>query len=126
MLQHLLQYLNGTKHYVLEIQKDSLDLQVIGFGDANFANDIPSRRSRSGVVMQVGSTTVLCASSLQTIMADLTTAAETLALTCTAKEFINIRLLLEWLGAPQRPSTIYCDNKSTVHNTKYQSKEDTW
>ena len=126
MLQHLLQYLNGPPK-ILSITKDSLDLQVIGWGDADFGMCRSTRLSRTGIVIQIGHTTVLCKSSLQTIVADSTTAAETLALTRTAKEVLNIRLLLQWLGAPQTsPSTIYCDNAATVHNvsngTRHRTK----
>jgi hypothetical protein len=125
MLQHILQYLNGTKTHVFHITPGSVDLQVVGLGDADWGNCPNTRLSRSGVVVKVGDTAILAKSVMQTIVADSTTAAETLALTRTAKEVINIRLLLEWLGVPQQPSTIFCDNASTVHNVSTGTRHKT-
>ena len=50
-------------------------------------------------------------------MADLTVAAETIAVHSLVKEIMWLRNFLEWLGYPQQsPTSLWCDNMGAVQN----------
>jgi hypothetical protein len=114
--QELLEYLNAFRsHGLLYRQTGNLTLE--GYGDADFAGDSETRRSTSGILIRLGESAVLSFSKRQPVVADSTVSAEVIASCSLAKEIIWVRNVLAWFGyPPDGPTKIWCDNKGTVFN----------
>jgi len=67
-------------------------LKLEGFVDADLAGDVDSRKSTTGYVYTLGGTAVSWSSTLQKIIALLTTEAEYVAVSESAKEIVWLRV----------------------------------
>ena len=127
--KRVLRYLRGTSEFALRLKTSGEDLKA--FSDADWAGDRKDRKSTSGVLLQIGGSSVVWKSGKQSCTALSSTAAEHIALSETCKEVIWMRALLQEFtedeGIPSSPPTIvYEDNQITigwgndgVRNTKH-------
>lgn len=95
--KRILRYLQGTKGYSLAFKRDNSKL--IGYVDADFANDPIDRRSYTGFVFKMSGGAVSWECNKQKTVALSSTEAEYMAITEASKEAIHLRsLLLEIIG----------------------------
>lgn len=86
----LLRYLKGTSKLKLVYSGEAHSTcEVIGYCDSDFAADLDKRRSLSGYVFTLGGNVVSWKSSLQHVVALLTTKAEYISLTEVVKESMD-------------------------------------
>lgn len=108
--KRVLRYLKGTKNLCLCYSKGNTNL--IGYVDADWANDKQDRRSYTGLVFKLGGSTITWESRKQQTVALSSTEAEYLALSDGAKEGKYIKALLLELIGKNEPVVIYNDNQS--------------
>src|SRR4029450_12534750 len=101
----ILRYLRGTTDRCLCFRKGDLRLQ--GFVDADFAGEVDHKRSTTGYIFTMGTTTVSWVSQLQKIVALSTTEAEYIAVTEASKEMIWLQGLLTELGLRQVKNVLH-------------------
>lgn len=117
--KRVLHYLKGTQDYRLHLgaidQKNQGEIRLYGFSDANWGNDLDTRRSTSGYIFFISEGPISWASKRQSTVALSSTEAEYMALTQAAKEAIWLRRLLAELGfRTQEPTIIHEDNQSAI------------
>lgn len=117
-VKRILRYIKGTLDYGLlygSTNDNDTNGDLCGYADADWAGDISTRKSTSGYVFQIGSSTVSWSSKRQSVVAMSSTEAEYVALSYAAQEAIWLRTLLESMGFKQtKPMTIFEDNQSTI------------
>ena len=118
--QRVLRYLKGTRTYCLRYTKSGSTTAVLdAYGDADWANDGDSRKSRSGTLVRINGVPVHWRSFMQPIVTHSSTEAELVALDLIARETKWFRFFLHDLRALQSgPTTIYQDNQSTMKLAK--------
>eukprot|EP00253_Pinus_taeda_P016688 PITA_16688 len=95
------------------IQED--EVKLCGFTDADWAGSQTDRKSTSGGVFSIGSTTVSWYSRKQRSVALSSAEAEYMAASLAACEAIWMRKILVGLfGSHLDPTVIYCDNQSCI------------
>ena len=57
-VKHVLRYLKGTLMYGLKFYAHVEEPELFGYSDADWAGDVDTRRSTSGHVFQIGSSTI--------------------------------------------------------------------
>ena len=110
-LTKLLQYIKHTREIGLCI--DPTDLQVSAMADASLGTG-PSRKSRTGWLIRLGSAYVMSRSVWQKIVSRSSFESELIALDDVLSILLWCRQILESLGHPQSPSIIQEDNKATI------------
>ena len=76
-VKHILKYLRRTRDYMLVYSSGSLE--IFGYTDSDFQEDIESRKSTSGYVFTFNGGAIYWRSVKQTCVADSTTEAEYVA-----------------------------------------------
>lgn len=109
-LKRILRYLQGTKKMRLTYNRSTEPIPLIGYADADYANDEEGRKSNSGNVFMVFGNTVSWSSKRQQIVTLSSTEAELVSLCNAAKEGIWLSHLLSEIGINSNPFTIYEDN----------------
>ena len=103
---------NATKNATIDPAET---IKISGYSDANWGNDINTRRSTSGYIFFVADGVVSWSSKRQATVALSSTEAEYMALTHATKEAVWLRALLGELGFHQGdPSIIFEDNQSCI------------
>jgi hypothetical protein len=113
-LRHL-RYLLSSKHYRLALggaSEKSIPLMV--WGDSDWANCPETRRSVSGLVVQVHGSAVHWRSCKQSSVAKSTMIAEYYAASTAADECVYFANLLKGLGYDLGAVPLMCDNESAV------------
>jgi len=116
--KRILRYVRGTKDYTLTLgpsTEGSFDLHR--YADADWGNDVDTRKSTTGYVFYVGSGAISWCSKRQSTIALSSTEAEYTALCASVQEAIWLRSLLEEVKYPcytLTPTTIYEDNQSCI------------
>ena len=88
---------------------------LTGFSDADWAGDVNTRRSTSGYVFQLGSSSITWSSRRQDTVAKSSTEAEYVSLSSATQEVIWLHRLLKNLGISVLfPTTIYEDNQGAI------------
>ena len=77
-VKKVLCYLQGTKNYML-IFRESDNLEVIGYSDADFAGCVDTKKSTSGYIFTLAGGAISWKSSKQTLTASLMMQAEFVA-----------------------------------------------
>eukprot|EP00253_Pinus_taeda_P003373 PITA_03373 len=127
-IKRVFRYLRGTSDYGLCYQgRPGLDrvLDIHGFVDAEWTEDLDRRRSTSGYVFNLFGGAVSWMNKKQSIVALSTTEAEYMAATHAGKEAIWLQRLWSSMGLVQGAIRIYCDSQSVVFlakNPAYHSK----
>ena len=108
--KNLLRYLKLNADEGLFFKAGVEKMQLIGYSDADFAND-EARKSTSGCIFLLNGTAIMWKTQLQRIITMSTCEAELVAAAQAAKEARWLqRILAEFKFS--LPITIYCDNKS--------------
>jgi len=109
----VIRYLKGTRTLPLVLGGDSL--QLLGFTDSDYANDLDSCLSVGGYCFTLGSGMVSWSSRKQRTVADSSTAAEYIAAAKAARECMWLRVLLTGISiGPSTPTPILCNNNSAI------------
>jgi hypothetical protein len=112
----LLRYLLGSKDYRLALGCASNENgPLVVWGDADWANCPETRRSVSGLVVQVHGSCVHWRSCKQPSVAKSTMIAEYYAASSAADECVYFSNLLTELGYDLDPTPLMCDNESAIH-----------
>lgn len=115
MLKRVLRYLAGTKEDALVYQKED-NSKLVGYSDADYANDAETRRSTSGYVIMWGTKPITWRCQRQSIVTLSTTEAEYISGTEMVKKLIPLKAMMEELKFIEKePAKVYIDNKSTVN-----------
>ena len=89
--------------------------QFVTFADADYAGDVDSRRSTSGMVVKMGSGAISWASRLQPVVTLSTTEAEYISATAAAQKILWLRNLFKEIGYEvEGASSLYLDNQSAI------------
>ncbi|KAG6521246.1 hypothetical protein ZIOFF_018357 [Zingiber officinale] len=87
--------------------------------NSDWAGDVETRKSTSGYAFHLGSAIFSWSSKKQPVVALSTTEAEYIAATNCAMQAIWLKKILDFLQHKQDgPTTIFCDNKSTIALSK--------
>ena len=109
---NVLLYVQATSRLGLFYEGKGTKLK--GFTDADHANDKVDRKSITGVLFQIGESTVTWISKKQKCVALSSTESEYMALSEGSREAVWIRNLLEELNHGKEPTPIYLDNQSAI------------
>ena len=100
------------------------ELEASDFFDADHAHDHVTRRSISGLIVNVGSTPVIWHSKRQGCIATSTYCAEFVAMRSAVEEAISIRYMLRCLGIPvTAPTNLYGDNFGVIQSAEIPEGE---
>jgi hypothetical protein len=116
-VQRIFRYLQGTKDLGLHYRRHEEQLQLVGYADSDWANNVDSRRSITGYLfgLSPGDGAVTWKSKTQTSVALSTCEAEYMALCEAGREAVHLRYLLKDLGvSTANPTTIYEDNTGCI------------
>lgn len=117
-VKRIFRYLKSTAAYGIEYSSATDCLcQLIGYSDADFANDVDSRKSTSGYVFKISNGPVTWCSQKQTAVSTSTTEAEYIAASTAVKEILWLRQLLidideSEISAESVP--LFMDNQSAI------------
>lgn len=116
-VKRILRYLRGTNNFSIKYQKDCKQLAV--YSDADYAGDVATRRSTTGVVAMFAGGAVSWTSQLQRTVALSTTEAEIIAASEGAKELMWLkRLIRELSGQEELIPVLHVDSASAVKLAK--------
>jgi hypothetical protein len=116
--KRLLRYIVETMNHGI-LYSTSNNLQLVGYTDSDFAGSIDDRKSISGYAFHLGTGVVAWASKKQPIVTISSAEAEYVAGTSTTCQAICMRRILKDLMHNQEePTTIHCDNTSTIALSK--------
>ena len=120
--KHVLKYLAGSLNKGLKFGGSdahcSVNTQLVGFSDADYAGDILTRRSTTGYIFFLNGGAVSWKSRLQPTVALSTAEAEYMALCSTTCEALFLRALLLEFGFKQPATAILEDNQSAINMSK--------
>ena len=125
-VKRILRYLRGTSNYGLRYSNGLDYTQLTGFCDADWAGDVNTRRSTSGYVFQLGSSTITWCCRKQTTVAKSSTEAEYVSLSTGTQEVIWLHRLFKDIGVDIiYPTTLFEDNQGAIEiskNAKYHDR----
>jgi len=107
----ILQYLKSTKDKSIYYNGDN---QLVGFSDADFANDESTRKSTSGFIYLLGNSPISWKSQLQRNITLSTAEAEFVSLTECSKHGIWLKNLFEEITNKKVLIKIKVDNKACI------------
>ena len=112
--KRILRYLQGTKEYGIWY-KSTGNPTLLGYTDSDWAGSVDDMKSTSGYAFSLGSGIFSWASKKQATVAQSTAEAEYVAAAEATSQAIWLRRILKDMGEKQSgPTTINCDNKSTI------------
>eukprot|EP00253_Pinus_taeda_P036377 PITA_36377 len=112
--KHVLRYLRGTSGYGLWYRRED-EMNLCGFTDADWSRSPMDRKSTSGGIFSIGSTTFSWYSRKQRFVALSSAEAEYMAASLAACEAIWMRkILVELFRSHLDPTVIYCDDQSCI------------
>ena len=121
-VKRILRYLNGSRQLGLLYRANTLNEEITGFSDADWAGDVGDRKSTSGYVFLLGGAAVSWKSAKQTTVALSTAEAEYIALSTASQEAMWLQQLMSDLSKKFLQETIiYEDNQSTICLAKTQA-----
>ena len=135
-LKRILRYLKGTRDIGIRFRWEKFP-ELVGYSDADYANDEKTRRSTSGYCIMYGGGTIAWRCQRQPIVTLSTTEAEYVSGCEMVKELIPIReQLIELHEIPEdKPAVVLIDNQSTIkiatneschHRTKHIDVRGKW
>lgn len=118
-VKRVIKYLKGTATNQLALGSDK-SMQLTGYSDADWGQDLNTRKSNSGFVYFFGGP-ISWACRKQTCVAQSSTEAEFIALAEASKECIWLRNVLSDFNAQQtEPTIVYEDNQSCIQLIKQE------
>lgn len=115
--KHLMRYLKGTLDTSITYYKDP-SAQIVGYSDADWANDRRDRRSMSGYIFTHAGGPISWNSKKQPLVTRSSTEAEYVALDSALREALWWRSLKTELGIETNTTTIYEDNQAAIKLSK--------
>jgi len=120
--KRIIRYIKGTINLKLNYEEKlnygdvrEREPMLIGYSDANWGNDVNTRRSTTGYIFYLSGGAISWSSKRQATVALSSTEAEYMALTQATKEAIWLRGLLAELNYTQeRATTLFEDNQSAI------------
>lgn len=116
--ERCLRYLSGTRTLGLVFGANSSGtdntMNVIAYGDADYANNRADRKSITGWLMKLNGDPISWKCKKQSVVSQSTTEAELYATGEAIKEAKWMEGMLDELKINHQPSIIYNDNKSTI------------
>jgi len=109
--KRVLRYLKGTATLALTYGGDK---GITGYSDADYAEDVPTRRSTTGYIFTMHGAAVSWTSKRQGSVALSTTEAEYVAGAMAAREAVWVRRLLKDLTGTEEPLDMRIDNQSAL------------
>ncbi|CAM9484289.1 unnamed protein product [Hapterophycus canaliculatus] len=109
--KRVLRYLRGTPDLPTVYRKGPLEL--VGFADSDFAEDLENRRSCTGFLYTLGRGVISSAAALKKTIAQSTTEAELIALYVASQEGVYLLNLLKELGVDIDQFNLHSDAMST-------------
>ena len=115
-LERTLSYLLNTsgKRLVYDFTDSSRQIDMAVFTDSDFASDESDRKSRTGVWLGVNGSPIYWSSKKQTVVADSTTAAETIAAHAGMRQVRALAGNLRAMGFNVDYTPLFCDNTATL------------
>lgn len=111
--KRVVRYLKGTKNWRLHYGDGKAGL--VAYSDADWAGDLKTRKSTSGMVFLLAGGAISWASRLQNCVTLSSMESEFVALSETSQEVVWLLHLLDDLGeAPQQPVAVMEDNQSCI------------
>jgi len=112
--KRVLRYLKGTMEQGIKIKKN-IDMKLVGYTDADWAQDTEDRKSTSGYIYEIGGAIISWKSKKQPTVALSTAEAEYNAIAFAMKEGLYLRNLLMEIGFEQKePTMLYVDNQAAI------------
>ena len=115
LLRRCCRYLQGTLNYgiLYRREEENMHMPLAGFSDADWAGDVETRRSTSGMVFMMAGAAISWRSKSQKTVALSTCEAELMALAATLQEALWLRRLQDELqvSATQQPIQLWGDNQ---------------
>lgn len=113
-LKRILRYLKGTRELCIKYNRN--DSNLVGYSDADYANDELTRKSTTGFCIYYGGALITWRCQKQPIITLSTTEAEYVAGCDLVKTLIPIREQLIELNQLDntKPTTVFIDNQSTI------------
>lgn len=124
-VKRIFAYLKGTVDYKIQYISCGEECELTGFSDADFANDVETRRSITGYIFFLAGGPITWSSKRQKLVTLSTTESEYVAASAAAKETIWLKKLLRDLEYPCKEMILYVDNQSTIkltHNPEYHKR----
>lgn len=115
-LERTLSYALNTKQKCLVFNcTDTVkQMNLAAFSDSDFASDEDTRKSRSGIWLSINECPIYWTSKRQTVIADSTTAAETIAAHATLRQLRCISGNLRTMKFDVDYAPQFCDNAATL------------
>lgn len=110
----MLRYLKETRDFGILYSKDYENTTLIGYSDADYANDRETRRSTTGYVFLICGGPVTWACQRQKSVSLSTTEAEYVAASNATREAVWLRQLLLEVGKEVNATTLCVDNQSAI------------
>lgn len=115
LIKRIFRYLSGTRDLGIHFRWEKEPPKLVGFSDADYANDVATRRSTSGYAIFYGQTPVAWRCQRQQIVSLSTTEAEYISGCELVKDLLPIReMMLELRQIKDEPVQVMVDNQSTV------------
>lgn len=113
--KRVLKYLKSTSQLKLNLSNDENEQSLVGYADANWAEERTERKSNSGRIYFYNGGTIGWSCQKQSIVATSTCEAEFISLSEASKDAKWLRQLLEEIHYPiNEPTLIYNDNQSCL------------
>jgi hypothetical protein len=123
-VKHILRYLAGTVNWGIQLKKGSGKTTLVGFTDSDFAGDVDSRKSTSGVFFFLNESPVTWQSTKQSMVAQSSCEAKYVAAANGACQALWLsRVLDELEGDKVVVPALMVDNQSAVTLIKKSSTE---
>ena len=117
--KRVLRYIKGTINYGLVFDGRSTRFSLLGYSEADWANDVDTKISTSGYVFQINGSTVSWSSKRQSCVTRSSTEAEYVALSHATQEVVWPRRLFKDIGEKQdQPSVMNEDNQGAIDLSK--------
>ena len=121
-VKRILRYLNGSRQLGLLYRANTLNEEITGFSDADWAGDVGDRKSTSGYVFLLGGAAVSWKSAKQTTVALSTAEGDYIALSTASQGAIWFQRLMSDLSKKIfQEIIIYEDDQSTICLAKNQT-----
>ena len=114
-VKRILSYLAGASSLGIKYCRGEGNIELGGYSDADYANDLETRRSMSGYVFLLSNGPITWSSHRQKLVTMSTTESEYVAAAAAAKESIWLRKLLSDIDRPCASATVLqVNNQSTI------------
>lgn len=119
-VKHILRYVAGTSNWGLWYgRKEEVQANLTGFSDSDFAGDVDTRKSTTGVVFSLSGSPITWQSMKQKVVAQSSCEAEYIAAAnATCQALWLARVLSEVQGNAPCVPKLMVDNKSAIALTK--------